>query len=170
MWNSCKSYTTVSNVYNKHYRFWGNAVITQRINVYNCSANWLRRCQDAWCTGSGSIQTTCHPPTADVVGIGGVEHVLSRPLAACMEEMIQLQRTHSEPAVMSIHPWMAEPPHHKCSLPWGDSWPRTDISLKDGNACLSRMWVVEVDAQWSFWNWANEAYKDVFLWKQNDLF
>jgi hypothetical protein len=40
----------------------------------------------------------------DVVGIGGVEHVLNRPLAACMEEMIQLQRTHSEPGkILAVH-------------------------------------------------------------------
>ena len=83
--------------------------------------------QDAQCTGSGSIQSICHPPMAErntrvirypcengwaegiallpaAFGTGGVEPVSSHLLAACMEEMVQLQRTHSEPGkILAIH-------------------------------------------------------------------
>uniref|UniRef100_A0A0A8XXF6 Uncharacterized protein n=1 Tax=Arundo donax TaxID=35708 RepID=A0A0A8XXF6_ARUDO len=60
--------------------------------------------QDAQRIGSGSIQSICCPPVTHVVGIAGVEPVSSHLLAACMEEMVQLQRTHSEPGkILAIH-------------------------------------------------------------------
>lgn len=41
----------------------------------------------------------------DDVGTGGAEPVLSRLLAACIEEMIQMQRTHSEPGKILAIRW-----------------------------------------------------------------
>lgn len=53
--------------------------------------------QDAQCTESALIQSIFCPLMAVVVGTVGAEPVLNHLLAACMEDVVQLQRTHSEP-------------------------------------------------------------------------
>ena len=57
----------------------------------------LIKSQDAWCTASALIQSIFCPPATVFVGTVGVEPVSNHLLAVYMEDVVQLQRTHSEP-------------------------------------------------------------------------